>query len=82
MAISVDTSRPVPRIGMSRSEVAIAIGVSPNSVDLMVKEGRLPPPRLWHSRKLWLVREIEAAMSDWPAEGETEGSGFFDGAAA
>jgi hypothetical protein len=48
----------------------------------MVKEGVLPPPRVWHTRKVWLVREIEAAVSDWPVDGEPEGSGYFDGAAA
>lgn len=60
--------RPVPRIGLTRAEVALAIGVSGNTVDVMVKEGFLPPPRRWHSRKVWLVSEIETAMAGWPSE--------------
>lgn len=68
MAISVDTSRPVPRIGLSRAEVAIAIGVCGNTVDQMVAEGFLPPPRRWHKRKVWLVSDIEMAMRAWPED--------------
>ena len=60
--------RPVPRIGLSRAEVALAIGVSGNTVDLMVSEGMLPAPRRWHTRKIWLVAEIEAALAAWPSE--------------
>ncbi|MFK4823189.1 helix-turn-helix transcriptional regulator [Paenochrobactrum sp. BZR 588] len=58
----------VPRIGLNRSEVALAIGVSPNTVDVMVSEGMLPPPKKWHSRKVWLISEIIAAMAEWPTE--------------
>ena len=47
--------RPIPRLGLSRAELAIAVGVSVGSVDQMVLEGVLPPPRIWHSRKIWLL---------------------------
>ena len=60
--------RPVPRIGLTRAEVALAIGVSGNTVDVMVAEGVLPPPRRWHSRKVWLVSEIETALAAWPSD--------------
>ncbi|MGU3398826.1 helix-turn-helix transcriptional regulator [Brucellaceae bacterium D45D] len=58
----------VPRIGLNRVEVALALGVSPNTVDLMVSEGVLPPPKKWHTRKVWLISEIVAAMAEWPTE--------------
>lgn len=58
----------VPRLGLNRVEVAAAIGVSVGTVDLMVTEGFLPPPRRWHSRKVWLVQEIAIAMMDWPED--------------
>lgn len=61
--------RPVPRLGLNRNEVALALGVSVNTVDLMVAEGFLPPPRRWHSRKIWIVSEIEIAMLEWPVDG-------------
>lgn len=72
MTSTVDISRSVPRLGLNRAEVALAIGVSVNTVDLMVTEGVLPRPRKWHSRKVWLVSEITAAMSEWPEDGEAK----------
>jgi len=64
--------RPIVRLALSRAEVALAIGVSIGSIDTMVTEGVLPKPRRWHSRKLWLVSEIEAHLNDWPIDGESE----------
>lgn len=61
--------RPVPRIGLNRTELALALGISPNTLDEMVADGSLPPPRVWHSRKIWRIAEVEAAMSEWPQEG-------------
>ncbi|MDK1377072.1 MULTISPECIES: hypothetical protein [unclassified Sinorhizobium] len=63
--------RSVPRLGLNRNEVALALGVSVNSVDLMVAEGFLPQPRRWRSRKIWIVSEIELAMLEWPVDGAT-----------
>lgn len=75
MTNTVDLARNVPRLGLNRAEVASAIGVSANTVDLMVEEGFLPKPRKWHTRKVWLVSDIVAAMSSWPEDGlaKTEG---------
>ncbi|WP_234906236.1 AlpA family transcriptional regulator [Rhizobium rhizogenes] len=62
-------SRSVPRLGLSRAEVALSIGVSVNTVDKMVEEGALPLPRKWHTRKIWIVAEVEAAMMRWSSDG-------------
>lgn len=72
---TLETSRRVPRIGLNRAEVATSIGVCANTVDLMVKEGCLPPPRRWHSRKVWLISEIEAALQAWPEDGDIRDRG-------
>ena len=72
---STSISRKVPRLGLNRAEVALAIGVSANTVDVMVAEGFLPKPKVWHTRKVWLVSEIEASMSEWPEEGVPVGKG-------
>lgn len=69
MTTLVQIKRAVPRLALNRAELALAIGVSANTVDLMVHEGFLPRPRKWHSRKIWIVSEIEAAMSEWPEDG-------------
>ena len=73
MSNTVDLSRNVPRLGLNRLEVAQAIGVSANTVDLMVEEGFLPKPRKWHSRKVWLVSDVVAALASWPEEGIEQG---------
>ncbi len=65
---TLEASRSVPRISLSRSEVAQAIGVCGNTVDLMVEEGFLPPPRCWHKRKVWLISDVQAAMQAWPED--------------
>ena len=66
-----DSPRPVPRLGLNRTEVALALGVSVNTVDRMVEDGSLPPPRRWHTRMFWRPAEIDAAMSEWPIDGQT-----------
>jgi predicted DNA-binding transcriptional regulator AlpA len=67
-AVSIESR--VPRLGLNRSEVALALGVSPTTVDVMVAEGALPPPRRWHTRLFWRPAEIDAAISEWPSDGE------------
>ncbi|AWI58753.1 helix-turn-helix transcriptional regulator [Sinorhizobium fredii] len=71
--------RSVPRLALNRAEVALAIGVSVNTVDRMVEEGFLPKPKRWHSRKLWVVAEIEAAMLEWPEDGQVEAARMTNG---
>ena len=63
--------RPIVRLALNRSELALSIGVSATSIDLMVTEGVLPPARRWHSRKLWIVSEVEACLTEMPVDGET-----------
>ncbi|KAA0684580.1 hypothetical protein DTW90_36180 [Neorhizobium sp. P12A] len=69
MGTAIDLTRNVPRLGLNRSEVALAIGVSANTVDQMVQEGFLPKPRKWHTRKVWLISDIVSAMASWPEDG-------------
>lgn len=70
--VSPGQSRPIPRISLNRVEVALALGVSPNSVDEMVLDGTLPKPRRWRTRKIWLVSEIEAALTELPTDGQNQ----------
>jgi hypothetical protein len=57
----------VQRLAFNRTELALSLGVSVNTVDIMVAEGFLPPARRWHTRKLWIVAEVQAYLSEWPA---------------
>lgn len=65
--------RPIIRLALSRAELALSIGVSVGSIDQMVEEGALPHPRRWHSRKLWLVSDVEAHLSEWPSDEDDSG---------
>jgi len=69
------THRPVVRLALSRAEVALSIGVGVNTIDVMVAGGFLPPPRKWHSERLWLVSEVEAYLKAWPTEDEARSEG-------
>ncbi|MCM2294786.1 hypothetical protein NAC44_20885 [Allorhizobium sp. BGMRC 0089] len=70
-------SRSVPRLALSRDELAASIGVSPTSIDVMVSEGVLPKPKIWHTRKIWPTAEIEMALANMKSEGESR-IGYFD----
>lgn len=70
--------RQVPRLGMSIDDLALSLGVSPNSIRKMVEEGALPPPRIWGKRRIWRTAEIDAALSEWPIDGEDENTGTPD----
>jgi predicted DNA-binding transcriptional regulator AlpA len=69
MTNKIADRRPIVRLALNKSELALSIGISTGSVDLMVEEGALPRPRMWHSRRLWLVSEVEAYLTALPVEG-------------
>lgn len=71
MSPPIAPGQSVPRLCLNRNEVAASLGVSPNTVDEMVREGNLPEPKRWHTRKLWLVSEISAYIAEWPTDGGT-----------
>jgi predicted DNA-binding transcriptional regulator AlpA len=66
--LSPSRSRPVPRRGLSRVEASIYLGVSPSKFDELVKDGRMPRPRLIDSRKVWDVYELDMAFDELPRQ--------------
>jgi predicted DNA-binding transcriptional regulator AlpA len=59
-----------PRL-ISREAAAAYVCVSPNTFDQMVKDGRMPRPRvLGRNRHAWDVRELDAAVDLLPVEGD------------
>ena len=67
-ALSPSQSRPVPRRGLSRTDAAIYLGVSPSKFDELVKDGRMPRPRIIDCRKVWDVYELDVAFDELPRE--------------
>jgi predicted DNA-binding transcriptional regulator AlpA len=61
------------RVGLSRVEAAEYVGVSPVLFDQMVKDGRMPPPKLINSRKVWMRAKIEKAFAELPNDGDDAG---------
>ena len=59
-------SRPVPFLGMNRTEAAAYIGVSPSKFDEMVMDGRMPPPKRIDTRCVWDSRQLSSAFEKLP----------------
>jgi excisionase family DNA binding protein len=59
-----------PRL-IGREAAAAYINVSPNTLDKMVGEGRMPRPRvLGDKRRAWDTRELDMAVDQLPHDGE------------
>jgi predicted DNA-binding transcriptional regulator AlpA len=65
---SLSQLRPIPRRGLSRIEAAMYLGISPSKFDEMVKDGRVPRPRMIDSRKVWDIFELDGSFDDLPRE--------------
>jgi len=66
---SATRKQPVPRRGLSRVESAVYVGVSPSLFDEMVKDGRMPMPRIINVRVVWDLWELDEAFSSLPHKG-------------
>jgi predicted DNA-binding transcriptional regulator AlpA len=64
--------------GLSRERAAAYVGVSPASFDKMVAAREMPAPRTWGARKLWDVRELDAAFDELPRDGAPAVTGWED----
>jgi predicted DNA-binding transcriptional regulator AlpA len=60
-----DLQRIDPR-GLSRTEAAAYVGVSPSLFDAMVKDGRMPEPKRINSRVVWDRRRLDDAFEALP----------------
>jgi predicted DNA-binding transcriptional regulator AlpA len=55
-----------PPRGLSREEAARWVGISPSLFDQMVKDGRMPEPKLINSRVVWDRFLLDQAFHDLP----------------
>lgn len=62
MADTVKHSRLELRRGLQRQEAAAYIGVSPNTFERLVNEGRMPKAKRIYSRKVWDRYELDSAF--------------------
>lgn len=67
------------RRGLDENEAAIYLSLSPSKFRQMVELGLMPRPRLAGRRRIWDMRELDAAFDQLPREGgETDGSTWAD----
>ncbi len=52
----------LPPRGLSRTEAAAYIGVSPTLFDEMVQDGRMPRPKRVNARTVWDRRRVDLAF--------------------
>jgi excisionase family DNA binding protein len=63
-----------PPLGMSVDEAARFVGIGATLFLELVKERRMPRPRVIRSRRVWDSRELAAAFSELPHEGGDGGN--------
>ena len=59
---------PVRR-GLSETEAAVYLSLSPSFFRRLVAEGAMPRPRILGSRRIWDVEELDLAFKALPREG-------------
>jgi excisionase family DNA binding protein len=71
----VPASAPMPCRGLSREHAAHYLGISASKFDQLVKQKRMPSPRLIDRRKVWDVRDLDLAFEELPREDASETAG-------
>lgn len=66
MNTETQSSRVVPKLALTRTEAAVAIGVKPVTIDRLTKRGLLRPSRATR-RPLYPVWEIERFLRETSA---------------
>lgn len=65
--------------GLSRSEAARYVGISPTKFDELRAADRMPPARQIDGRKVWDVRDLDLAFDQLPYEtSPMAGAGWDD----
>jgi excisionase family DNA binding protein len=73
------SSPMAPRRGLSREEAARYVGIGTTKFDELVKERKMPMPRLIDGRKVWDIRHLDRAFDELPQEGAAaEGGSWGD----
>lgn len=72
--MSIDTGTkprlvlPYPPRGLRRPEAAAYIGVSPSTLDAMIRDGFMPKPKRYGNRTIWDRVAIDEAFACLPDE--------------
>lgn len=70
-----ESSRNLPiRRGLSETESAIYLSLSPSFFRRLVDQGVMPRPRIIGGRRVWDIEELDLAFKALPREGGEDGS--------
>ena len=69
------SANAVLRRGLDREEAAAYVGISATKFDELVADGRMPQPKKIDARRIWDVRQLDAAFDALPGIGDAEGWG-------
>jgi hypothetical protein len=73
MPAKPDLSARLPiRRGLSEPEAAIYVSLGATKFRELVKDGRMPKPRLIDGRRVWDVDDLDAAFKSLPVDGEAQ----------
>jgi len=56
------------RRGLSEAEAALYVGLGATKFRELVREGRMPKPRLIDRRRIWDIDDLDAAFKSLPIE--------------
>jgi predicted DNA-binding transcriptional regulator AlpA len=70
--LSPNKASHAPRRGLSRTDAARYIGISPSKFDTLVKDGRMPRPKRLDGRVLWDVVTLDLAFDCLPEDSAPE----------
>lgn len=57
------------RRGLGEAEAALYVGLGVTKFGALVKDRRMPPPRIIDGRRIWDVDDLDAAFKEFPYEG-------------
>ena len=62
--------RPIPRRGLSRSEAAAYLGISPSKFDELRKANRIAPPKVLDGRLIFITERLDEFLDALPDENQ------------
>jgi predicted DNA-binding transcriptional regulator AlpA len=71
-------SRLAARRGLSESEAAVYVGISPSNFRDLVERKIMPAPKLLGSRLIWDIVELDLAFNELPSRREKDNDSWAD----
>jgi hypothetical protein len=65
-------SRPVLRRGLTRTEAAMYLGISPSKFDELRKANRIAPPKILDGRLIFMVERLDEFLETLPDENQLD----------